>query len=296
MGYPEDWWYSKYNIYEMTATELSEYLKKVDIILIPIGSCEQHGTHGLLSTDGSAAWIVTKLAAEKVKVPHTPLIWMGYSPHHMKPGGGTITLRESTFRDLLYDVGRSLIHHGFNKLVFVTGHTSNIKVTDPVIRQLRYETNALAFIFRADAEALPSIPEVRDIIERPLDENPGWHAGEIETSLNLLQNANAVLPYLKNEPKWSKSEIHAPKWLPQDVFKKKDGDPYVIFKKYERLIMAPMEHSEYADRGVVGNPEGASAEKAEKIYKCVANILADFLEELKKIKVEVKVREFTNRV
>jgi creatinine amidohydrolase len=295
MVYP-NWWYSKWNIYEMNATQLSEVLKKTDIVLIPVGSCEQHGTHGLISTDGLAAWIVTKLAAEKVEIPHTPLIWMGYSPHHMIPGGGTITLRETTFRDLLYDVGRSLIHHGFNKLVYVTGHTSNIKVMDPVIRQLRYETNALTFIFRADAEALPLIPEVRKIIERPLDENPGWHAGEIETSLNLLYNPDAVLPYLRTLPRWSKDEIHAPRWLPQDVFKKKDGDPYVIFKGYDKLIMVAMEHSEYADRGIVGNPEGASAEKAEKIYRCVADILAAFLEELKKVKVDVKNREFVNRV
>jgi len=295
MGNISDWWYSPYNIFEMTAVDVQEWLKKTDIILIPVGSCEQHGIHGLLGTDSLGAWIVVKLAAEKAKVPHTPLVWTGYSPHHMTPGWGTITLRESTFKMLLYDIGRSLIHHGFNKLIYVTGHTSNIKVIDPVLRMLRYETGALAFLFRADAEALPTIPEVRKVIERPLDENPGWHAGEIETSLNLLYNPEAVLKHLK-EVKWSKNEVHAPLWLPQDVFRKKDGDPYLIFKGYDKLIMAPMEHSEYADRGIVGNPEGASAEKARKIYETVANILADFIEELKAVKVDVVRREFTERV
>jgi len=292
---PQDWWYSPYNIFEMTASDVKEWLKKTDIVLIPVGSCEQHGVHGLIGTDSLAAWIVVKWAAEKAQVLHTPLVWTGYSPHHMTPGTGTITLRETTFRDLLYDIGRSLIHHGFNKLIYVTGHSSNVKVIDPVLRILRYETGALAFLFRADAEVLPLIPEVREIIERPLDENPGWHAGEIETSLNLFYNADAILPHLK-KVKWSKSEVHAPRWLPQDVFTKKNGDPYLIFKGYDRLIMAPMEHKEYADRGIVGNPEGARAEKAEKIYRIVANILVDFIEQIKKVKVEVKVREFTNRI
>ena len=291
----ENWWYSKYNLFELTATDVQEWLKKTNIVLIPVGSCEQHGTHGLLNTDSLGAWIVAKKAAEKTKVLHTPLVWTGYSPHHMTKGSGTITLRENTFRNLLYDIGHSLIHHGFNKLVYITGHTSNIKVIDPVLRTLRYKTGALAFLYRADAEVLPSIPEVREIFERPLDENPGWHAGEAETSLNLWYNAEAVLPHLK-DIKWSKDEIHAPKWLPQDIFTKKDGDPYVIFKGYEKLIMAPMEHKEYCDRGIIGNPEGASAEKAEKIYEIVTNLLVDFIEELKKLKTEVKEREFVDRV
>jgi hypothetical protein len=35
--YP-DWWYSKYNIFEMTAHDVAEWLKKTDICLIPAGS------------------------------------------------------------------------------------------------------------------------------------------------------------------------------------------------------------------------------------------------------------------
>lgn len=295
-----DWWKSKYNLFEMTEKDVENLINNgVDIVLVPVGSTEQHGPYCILGTDSLAAWITTKLASEKTGVPHTPLVWTGYSPHHLIPKTGTITLREETFRNLLYDIGRSLIHHGFNKIIYVTGHSSNIKVIDPVLRSLRYDTGALAFLFRADAEVLPRIPEIAKLLERPLDENPGWHAGEIETSLNLLYSPDYVGNKLKetiSSKPWTKNEVHAPLWLPQDKFTKKNGSAYIIFKGYDELIMAPMEHREYSDRGIVGNPQGASAEKAQKIYQILADILSDFINELKKIKVEVKHREFDIRV
>ncbi|MFQ5711666.1 MAG: creatininase family protein [Candidatus Geothermarchaeales archaeon] len=291
----KDWWYSKNNIFEMNSDEIAEWLTKTDIVLVPIGSCEQHGPHLPISTDSLAAWITTKWAAEKAGVLHTPLVWTGYSPHHMRPpgrGAGTITLRASTFLEFLYDIGRSLIHHGFNKIVYVTGHTSNIKVIEPALRRLRYDTGALAVLFRADAEFIPLVKEIREeVIENPPEENPGWHGSEVETSLVLMYNPEEV--------KWDEAKkaiTHAPNWLPKDKFTKKDGNPYVAFKGQESMIMIPMEHHEYSDTGIIGNPTRAKVEKAEKIYEIVANKFADFLGELKKIKVEIKNREFVDRI
>ncbi len=56
-----------------------------------------------------------------------------------------------------------------------------------------------------------------------------------------------------------------------------------------------MEHHEYSDVGVVGNPFRATAEKGEKLFERFSNYLVDFLAEVRKIKVEVKNREFTSR-
>ena len=49
----------------------------------------------------------------------------------------------STLQALMYDVARSLIHHGFNKILFINGHGSNVKVVDPVLRKIRYDTGAM---------------------------------------------------------------------------------------------------------------------------------------------------------
>src|ERR1700730_7141230 len=135
-----------YNIANLTYVDIQNYLKEKDAVMVPIASTEQHGPHLPLKTDTVTAEEISQRIAEQIGVLYTPCIWTGYSPQHMSEAGkgrGTITLRSSTLLDLIYDVARSLIHHGFNRILFINGHGSNIKVVDPVLRRLRYETGAL---------------------------------------------------------------------------------------------------------------------------------------------------------
>ena len=95
--------------------------------MVPIASLEQHGPHLPLLTDTIQAEEIARRAAERAQVLYTPTVWMGYSPQHMyDPGAGTgtITIRPHLLLELWYDIGRSLIHHGFDKLVFVNNHGS----------------------------------------------------------------------------------------------------------------------------------------------------------------------------
>lgn len=281
-----------YNLFEMTYVEVQEWLKETDIILVPCGSLEQHGKHLPVSTDSIATWLITTKAAKLANVPHAPLVWMGFSPQHMRPPGngmGTVTLREETYKNLLLDIGRSLIHHGFNKVVYATGHTSNVKVFDPVLRLIRYETGALACLFRADAEAIP--PYVTDITENPPEETPGWHGSEIETSECLAYD-----PKLVHLERVQPERTHAPKWFPPG-FSKHNGSPYVRHDATgSELLYVPMDHWEYSDTGLIGNPFRASAEKGHKITDRMAERFAAYIEALKAIKVEVKDRGFMSRV
>jgi creatinine amidohydrolase len=59
-----------------------------------------------------------------------------------------------------------------------------------------------------------------------------------------------------------------------------------------------MDHQEYSDTGLIGrpgNPFRASAEKGKRIFEKKAEIMAEFINEVKKIKVEVRNRDFYNR-
>ena len=78
------------------------------------------------------------------------------------------------------------------------------------------------------------------------------------------------------------------------AFSKQDGSSGVTFQKQEYVVV-PMDHHEYSDVGVVGNPFRATAEKGEKLFERFSKYLVDFLAEVRKIKVEVKNREFTSR-
>src|ERR671918_1242348 len=131
---------------DLAVDDIQAYLERRRTILIPIASTEQHGPHLPLSTDTITALEVSRRTAEQADVLYTPTVWTGYSPQHMRAAGqgmGTITIRAETLNSLLYDIARSLIHHGFNKLIFVNGHGSNVKVIDPVLRKIRYDTGAM---------------------------------------------------------------------------------------------------------------------------------------------------------
>lgn len=135
-----------WDIGNLSYVDVQEYLKAKDVILVPMASFEQHGPHLPIYTDTITAVEISKRVAEMIAVLHTPPIWTGYSPQHMYAPGqgrGTITIRSTTLLNLLYDVARSLIHHGFNRIIFINGHGSNVKVVDPILRKLRYETGAL---------------------------------------------------------------------------------------------------------------------------------------------------------
>lgn len=279
-----------FNLYECGYLDVQEWLKMTDVVLVPIGSCEQHGRHLPVSVDGLAALQAVERASRKAEVPHTPLIWFGYSPQHLgKPGegSGTITLRPETYQALLYDVARCLIHQGFNKVVFATGHTSNIKVIDGVMRRIRYETGALPVLFRADSEATVNLARAAGILENPPEETPGWHGSEIETSTTLAYKETIV-----HLERTDKEFTHAPRWLPQDRFTKQNGSAYVTFRGHD-MVYIPMEHREYSDTGLIGNPFTGSREKGERILETTSDYLAAFVLELKELKVEVTHRDFT---
>jgi creatinine amidohydrolase len=275
---------------ELTYPDIQAYLKRSDLILIPMASTEQHGPHLPLSTDTTTAYEVSKRAAEQADVLYTPTVWTGYSPQHMRGAGqgmGTITIRAETLNNLLYDIARSLIHHGFNKLIFVNGHGSNVKVIDPLLRKIRYDTGALVAFYKPYAERYMGL--VKDLMENPPEETPGWHSSELETSQMLAHNAKLV-----RMDRATHTETHIPSWLPP-AFRKADGAPDVEFKGYQ-YFQFPMDHDEFTDTGVIGNPMRATAEKGELAFQRYAAHLVDAIAELSKVDVQVFNREFRERV
>jgi creatinine amidohydrolase len=252
--------------------------------MIPIASLEQHGPHLPLLTDAIQAEEVTMRAAERAKVLFTPTVWMGYSPQHMyDPGAGTgtITIRPNLLLELWYDVGRSLIHHGFNKLVFVNNHGSNAKIIEPLLRRLRYDTGALVAVSRLYGERYLAL--IDDIMENPPEETPGWHSSELETSQVMAHNESLV-----RMDRAVNQVPERPDSLPES-FTKSDGAPDVAFQGHQFFMFAT-DHQEFTPSGVIGNPFRSTAEKGERTYDRYAEHLAAALGEFEKLDVEVHDR------
>jgi len=274
----------------LTYVDIEEYLKAKDLIIVPMASLEQHGQHLPLYTDTVTAIEMSRRVAEMIAVLHTPPVWTGYSPQHMHEPGrgrGTITLRSSTLLNLIYDVGRSLIHHGFNRIIFMNGHGSNVKVIDPVLRRLRYETGALIGFVKPYMERYYGI--LGDLMENPPEETPGWHSSELETSQDLAWYEGLVR---MDRAEFSKA--HIPDFLPKS-FAKKDGMPDVEFDGYTYFNF-PMDHHEFIESGTIGNPLRATKEKGEEAFRRLSEHVAKGILELMEVPVEVHDREFVDRV
>jgi creatinine amidohydrolase len=90
-------------------------------IILPVGSTEQHGPHLPVGTDTMVAIALAEAAAHQANVLVAPPLWFGWSPHHMVLPG-TITIRAEILIELVFDVLKSLHHHGFDKFILLNGH------------------------------------------------------------------------------------------------------------------------------------------------------------------------------
>ncbi|MQA84501.1 MAG: creatininase family protein [Streptosporangiales bacterium] len=275
----------------MSYAEVAERLGEEgqDVALVPLGSSEKHGAHIPLGTDSYVTMEVVERVARAADVMYTPLVPFGYSPHHMGrhlEGAGTITLRAETYRRVMHDIARSLIYHGFTKLVFVSHHGSNTKPIDEIMRQLRYTTGAFISYYKTPTERDASV--VADLFDNPPEETPGWHSSELETSV-IMATADGLV----NMDRAVQDSAHAPAYM-TDAFSKIDGTATVKFRGSEN-IWVPMEHHEYCDTAVIGNPFRATREKGLAMLERMADHLAAYVQEVRRFKVEITSSDFPER-
>lgn len=154
--------------------EVEAYLKEKDIILLPIGSTEQHARHAPLGTDTIIASRLAEEAAAQANIMVAPPLWFGWSPHHMVLPG-SISIRANVLQELVFDVIGSLAEHGFQRFVIVNGH----RITNLPWMQLTAE--------RAQSELKVRVQVfdpayMQKEIAQTLGFGPVGHAEELETS------------------------------------------------------------------------------------------------------------------
>lgn len=281
----------KHNLLAMSYAEVAERLDEEgqDVALVPLGSTEKHGAHIPLGTDSYVTMEVVERVAAGADVMYSPLVPFGYSPHHMGrhlEGAGTVTLRAETYRRVMHDVARSLIYHGFTRIVFVSHHGSNTKPIDEIMRQLRYETGAYISYYKTPTERDASV--VADLFDNPPEETPGWHSSELETSV-IMATADGLV----NMDRAVQDRAHAPAYM-TEAFSKIDGTGTVKFRGSEN-IWVPMEHHEYCDTAVIGNPFRSTREKGLAMLDRMAEHLAAYVHEVRRFKVEITASDFPER-
>jgi creatinine amidohydrolase len=176
---------------ELRRLEIQRAVEADAIVIIPVGSTEQHGNHLPLNTDTNCCFSIAQRAAQAIDefpILVLPPIWTGYSPHHMAYPG-TITLKYHTLVELITQVAASVHAHGFKKILLLNGHGGNSAIVAVTRAKLADEEGISAMSYTY--WDMPSVPEEMEAVSQS-DKGFIGHAAEIETSLQLYLQPELV--------------------------------------------------------------------------------------------------------
>lgn len=173
----------------LTWQEFNERKEK-DVVILPIGSLEQHGPHLPLCTDTVISYELSLLLAKEINGIVAPSINYGYKSLPASGGGplfpGTIDLNGSTVVALVKDILEEFIKDGVKKILIFNSHYENeafiLEAADLVSRNIPNGTKIIITNWWD--------PLSNETIDKIFDEIPfpGWaleHAAITETSFML---------------------------------------------------------------------------------------------------------------
>ncbi|MBP8294694.1 MAG: creatininase family protein [Burkholderiales bacterium] len=219
------------------------------VIVLPVGSIEQHGPHLPCAVDTLIAAGVVGKALERLPaaVPAFGMapICYGKSDEHIH-FPGTVTIDGDTLLRTVIDVGESVYRSGFRKLLIVNGHGGQPQVMDMAARELR--------VRHGDFVIIPHfawrVPHVAGKFLSAKEKRLAMHAGHAETALVMalapdtvhMQDAVAAYP-----PEFPSATMSA------------DGRPACAWTARD-----------FGPSGVIGDPLPATREQGLEILDSLA--------------------------
>lgn len=168
---------------EMSWTDVRDYLKTNDMVIIPIGATEQHGPHMPLGTDYYEAMGMSKLISARTGVVVAPVLLAGYSEYH-SGFPGTLSLKPETMEQVLFETAEMLMKYGFRRFMFFNYHGGNNIVQQKIIHRINHTTEAIAVAIGHGSAIQEDAEEEEEFFD--------WHAGIDETSIMLYLKPELV--------------------------------------------------------------------------------------------------------
>lgn len=163
---------------------LAQHIEQGSLLILPIGTTEEHGPHLPVDTDARIAEAYGRQLASAL-APEMPLLLMdtiryGYSMQIMRQWPGTIVLRSRVFMDMIFDICRSVLDMGFHKMVLLDCHGHHSGPLNTVSRELCDACNKAVAIISPAALSRDEFNAVRKSAQ-----GGAIHADEWETALLL---------------------------------------------------------------------------------------------------------------
>jgi creatinine amidohydrolase len=236
----------------LRAEQLRAAARDDAVVILPLGSLEQHGPHLPVEVDSMLGEQVALRTAARMVAAGTPAlvlpaVWTGVSEHHMS-FGGTVTLELSAYVALVEGIVRSVLRHGFRRVVLLNGHGGNENALRSIVDDLtpRLGVPIIQFCYwYAAADAIAGILETQAGL---------LHACEAETSMMMACRDELVarerIPLAKANQTPDVSDVVG-------------GGVYMW-----RAI------GSRSSSGVIGNPEAASTGKGMQLFESISTVLA----------------------
>ena len=225
---------------------------RYEVAILPWGATEAHNTHLPYGTD--------TVESERIAAESAGLAWAAGArvlvlpavPFGVQSGQLDVPfclhVAPSTQLALLADIAATVDRHGVRKLVLMNGHGGN--ELRGLIRELQPDVDVFLCLVNTYA----------CLDARAFFDEPGDHAGEMETS--LMQH---LAPELV---------------LPLDQAGRGQARPFRIAGLREGWAWAPRQWTEVTEDTGVGDPRAATAEKGAAFFRTLTERIAGFLVEL----------------
>jgi creatinine amidohydrolase len=254
---------TEYRYEKLTWPEINDAVELGKVCIVPCGAVEQHGPHLPLDVDLVCPCGIANGAGRTLpqKILVLPVVAYGYTGHVMD-FPGTINQHFEHFMHHVLDITKSLVYHGFKKILLLNGHGSNAPNLDLVARRTNLETDAECVaanwwgLLTVDKDFLPRWRQSKF---------PGGcaHACELETSMYLyLDGDNVRKDKIKSGTISFNEEASPFNWV--DLFA---AGPATNISWT----------SSYSSTGVLGEAELATAEKGKQAYEEAVKQLLRFL-------------------
>ncbi len=237
---------------ELTMPEAEEAAKRGKVIILPVGSVEEHGKHLPLCTDSLQPEKVAVEVARKAGCLVAPAIRYGVCTV-TRSFPGTISVSFNSLHGMVCDILDELVRQGFNRLIVLSGH-----VDSPHMAALRLAARDVVDKYVEESKrrvlkiiVLSDYDFAYELRGKQFDERDG-HGGEIETSRILAIRPDLV----KGRTKKNFSEI----------------------PRFE-IVANP---KDYWPNGIQGDPSKANVETGRIANKYIIDKMLALVKELSK--------------
>lgn len=219
----------------LTMKEAEKAAKKGKVVILPVGSVEEHGGHLPLCTDSIQPESVAVEVAEKTGCLIAPPLRYGVC-NSTRNFPGTISIGFEALYRITRDVLEEFIRNGFRRILVMSGHAGQSHMA--ALRLAAQEV-----IWNHEKEGPENRPRIMvcsdydfayELKGKHFSDKDG-HAGTIETSRIIAIRPNLVKAEGKTSfPEMPRFEIvaHPEKYFPSGVI----GDPTVASSRKGRLI------------------------------------------------------------